>query len=84
MSLHDVDATLPSVMAGLDPAIQKLSCVERARFVRRVSRLDGRIKSGHDGQRVSKPAFDLKLAPIGHDEAAALVIAPWPLPARRL
>ena len=56
-----------AVIAGLDPAIQEPSIVERARFVQRLSRLDGRIKSGHDGQRVSKPAFALKLASMGLD-----------------
>jgi len=44
-------------MAGLDPAIPEQSFVERARFFERISRLDGRIKSGHDGQRVPEPGF---------------------------
>jgi len=44
-------------MAGLDPAILALSFVERARFFERISRLDGRIKSGHDSQRIPVPRF---------------------------
>jgi len=39
------------VIAGLDPAIQEPS------FVEPMSRMDGRIKSGHDGQYVSEPGF---------------------------
>ena len=37
-----------AVIAGLDPAIQEPSIVERAQFVERLSRLDGRVKPGHD------------------------------------
>jgi len=53
---------LRTIIAGLDPAISEPRFVERTRFIERMSLLDGRIKSGHDGQGDSEPALPLNFA----------------------